>query len=37
MYKAKHNLNPRVFDNKFTEMHTDIQQGFLEATLNNQK
>ena len=21
LYKAKHNLNPRVFDDKFTEIH----------------
>ena len=21
MYKSKHNLNPRVFDNMFTEIH----------------
>ena len=31
IYKSKHNLNPRLFDNTFTEI------GFLEAILNNEK
>ena len=37
MYKAKYNLNPRAFDNKFTKIYHRYSKGFLEAILNNQK
>ena len=36
MYKAKHNLNTRVFNNTLIESITDTQQGFLKTNLNNQ-
>ena len=36
MYKVKHNLNTRVFDNTLIESITDTQQGFLKTNLNNQ-
>ena len=37
MYKSKHNLNPRVFGNTFTEIHHGHPTRFPEAILNNEK
>ena len=37
MCKAKHNLNPRAFDNTFTEIHHRYSSRFSRSNLNYQK
>ena len=37
MYKAKHNLNPRVFDNTFTEIHHRYPTRFTRSNFKQPK
>ena len=37
MYKAKHNLNPRVFDNAFTEIHDRYPRRFSRSNFKQPK
>ena len=37
MHKAKRNLNPRVFDNTFTEIHHRYPTGFSRSNFNQPK
>ena len=37
MYKSKHNLNPRVFDNTFTEIHHGYPTRFSRSNFKQPK
>ena len=37
MYKAKHNLNSRLFDDMFTEIYYRYPTRFCRSNLNNQR
>ena len=37
MYKAKHNLNPRVFENTFTEIHHRYPTRFTRSNFQQPK
>ena len=37
MYKSKHNLNPRVFDNAFTEIHHEYPTRFSRSNFKQPK
>ena len=37
MYKSKHNLNPRVFDNMFTEIHRRYPTRFSRSNFKQPK